>query len=403
MVKSMKKNWIICTLSVICTCFLSCNSSYEENIPSQPENSETIQGINSIVPPTNEFAKNDGASKLSDNYAEKVSTLLTSVGPKIVKDLAKINITNQQYEEIKEFTDKLVKNEITDKNKYNIIFNWITKNISYEYGNNDPYSVFKNKKAICQGYANLLTVMLYSQNIPAFNANGILDPIGGHAWNYVYLDDWYVSDPTNNIDYKMSYLYSYKHLIPLSLDVHLFENNNFIFNYQEGHLNILEVKKSEKQLIVPFSIGNFQISSFNPNVKLPTNIEEIYIGENIQTLGENIIGLNIHAPSIKYAYVDPKNTKLESYGQIVYKNSFPCYIPASATIIQFKEIPIFGKNFMKDHEKIETIIIQKGTKELESYAFENCPNLKKAYIPKETKIAENAFYKVSNDFQIIKI
>ena len=111
----------------------------------------------------------------------------------------------------------------------------------------------------------------------------------------------------------------------------------------------------------------------------------------------------MHAPSIKYAYVDPKNTKLESYGQIVYKNSFPCYIPASATIIQFKEIPIFGKNFMKDHEKIETIIIQKGTKELESYAFENCPNLKKAYISKETKIAENAFYKVSNDFQIIKI
>ena len=46
-----------------------------------------------------------------------------------------------------------------------------------------------------------------------------------------------------------------------------------------------------------------------------------------------------------------------------------------------RPIHIFGKNFLKDHAHVETIVIQSGTKSLEAYAFENCPRLQKAYIP----------------------
>ena len=57
----------------------------------------------------------------------------------------------------------------------------------------------------CQGYANLLRTMCHTQGIPAFNANGELVPLGGHAWDYVCADSvWYVSDPTNNAQYKMA-------------------------------------------------------------------------------------------------------------------------------------------------------------------------------------------------------
>jgi len=162
------------------------------------------------------------------------------------------------------------------------------------------------------------------------------------------------------------------------------------------------VKKSDKQLIVPFSTNGFQVTSFNPDTELPSNIEEIYIGKNIQTLGENLIGLSLYAPSIKHAFVDTANQHMESYGQVVYRYSFTYYVPASATIIQFKDYPTLGKNILKDHTKVETVVIQQGTKKLEAYAIENCPNLQKAYIPEKTIVDTNAFYGVHNNFKIIR-
>jgi len=246
--------------------------------------------------------------------------------------------------------------------------------------------------------------MLHSQDIPAVNANGVI-PEGGHAWNYVYLDnEWYVSDPTNSGSFLMSNFSSYTHLIPLSLDMTLFEDDNFVFNYQEGRLNLCQVKKSEKQLTVPFSTNGFRVTSFNPNAELPSNIEEIYIGKNIQSLGESIIGLNQYAPSVKYAYVDSKNPQLTSYGQVVYRyrQSEPLYVPAAATTIQLKSVSTLGKNFLKSHNKVETLIIPLGTQKIEAYAIENCPNLKKAYLPKNAKVDENAFYGVHSTFQIIR-
>jgi hypothetical protein len=230
----------------------------------------------------------------------------------------------------------------------------------------------------------------------------MLNPVGGHAWNYVYLDDWYVSDPTNNGHYLMSNIGDYKHLIPMSLDVDLFEDDCFVYQFYEEKLTLRKVKKSDKQLIVPFSVEGFQIEAINPESVLPSNIEEIYIGKNIESLGENLVGLSVHAPSVKHAYVDPSNDKMESYGQIVYRNSFPYYIPASASIIQFKPIATIGKNFLKDHETVETIVFQSGTQKLESYAVENCPKLLKAYVPEETILTENAFYGVHATFQAVR-
>ena len=195
---------------------------------------------------------------------------------------------------------------------------------------------------------------------------------------------------------------SYTHLVPLQLDVNLFEDEQFVFNFYEGHLNIRVVKESGKQLIVPFSTNGFQVTSFNPDTELPSNIEEIYIGKNIQTLGESLIGLDIHAPSVKYAFVDTSNQKMKSYGQVVYRNAFTYYVPAAATIIQFKDYDTLGKNILKGHNKVEIVVIQAGTQKLEAYAFEDCPNLQKAYIPKETIVDNNAFYGVHNNFKIIR-
>ena len=400
----MKKSCIPFIFCLFFASFFACGDSQNDtpSLPDEPESPTMIEGINALVNPSASFAKDDG-STIYDSPTKLVADLLTKAGPEIIKGLGYITITEKEYQEIKEFTDQLVKGVKKPFDIYSTIFKWVTTNVEYTNGvNNNPYPVFKNLQGVCQGYANLLSVMLHSQKIYAFIANGILNPVGGHAWNYVYIDQWYVSDPTNNGHFLMSDPSSYTHLVPLQLDVNLFEDEKFVFNFYEGHLNIREVKESGKQLIVPFSTNGFQVTSFNPDTELPSNIEEIYIGKNIQTLGESLIGLDIHAPSVKYAFVDTSNQKMESYGQVVYRNAFTYYVPAAATIIQFKDYDTLGKNILKGHNKVETVVIQAGTKKLEAYAFEDCPNLQKAYIPKETIVDNNAFYGVHNNFKIIR-
>ena len=400
----MKKTCIPFIFCLFFASFLACGDSQNDipTTPEEPKGPTIIEGINAIVQPGASFAKDDGTIT-HESPAKLVAELLTETGPEIIKGLGYISFTEKEYQEIKEFTDQLVKEVEKPFDIYSTIFKWVATNVKYTNGvNNDPYPVFKNLQGVCQGYANLLAVMLHTQNIPVFIANGILNPVGGHAWNYVYIDQWYVSDPTNNGHFLMSEPSSYTHLVPLHLDVDLFEDRQFVFNFNEGHLNLREVKKSNKQLIVPFSTNGFQITSFNPDTELPSNIEEIYIGKNIQTLGESLIGLENHAPSVKHAFVDAANPKMESYGQVVYRNSFTYYVPASATIIQFKDYTTLGKNILKSHKKVETVVIQQGTKKLEAYAFEDCPNLQKAYIPKETVVDTNAFYGVHSNFKIIR-
>ena len=93
-------------------CFISCSGNNE------PETPEHIEGINAIVPPTGEFAKDDGALSLNGSAAENVAALLTQIGPKIGETLENIPITTDQIKEIKTFTDALVGDAQSPKDIY---------------------------------------------------------------------------------------------------------------------------------------------------------------------------------------------------------------------------------------------------------------------------------------------
>ena len=397
----MKLFNLFSTLFIASILFFSCSSNPSD--PTEdPETPDVTEGLNAIVPPSAEFPKKDNSQAPGTSPAQLVSALLTKTGPEIIKGMGYVQIKDDEYKEIKNFTDNLVNGLKSSDEIYKKIFQWVSSKVKYTNGvNNDPYPVFKNKQGVCQGYANLLTVMLHSQDIPVLIANGKVD-IYGHAWNYVYTDKWYVSDPTNRGNFLMSELSKYTHLVPLELDADLFEDDNFVFDFYEGHLNLRQVKNSDAKLVVPFSTNGFQVTSFNPDTALPTNIQEIYIGKNIKTLGESIIGLNIHAPSVKHAYVDPDNDQMESYGQVIYRNSFTYYVPASAHTIQLKAFSTLEKNILTNLSKLETLIVQSGTNKIEAYAIENCPNLKKAYVPAKTIVDTNAFYGVHSSFQVIR-
>ena len=357
------------------------------------------------------FAEDDGKKALSGAPNVQARLLINKVPADYIAEmtdtLGRANITKEQYAEIQDFAVKLTAGLSTNKDKYLKCFNWVVNNIKYEYANNDPYPVFKNKVGICQGYANLLFIMLHSLDIPAFVCNGILNPVGGHAWNYVNCDGkWYVSDPTNNGSWSLALSSSYSHLLPSSFDVVLSKENGVWVNYSEYNLNICAVESDEEVFVVPFSALGYQITSFCPTKPLSPKIKQINIGKNIKSLGDGYMGLLYNAPNVEYVEVDPENPTFLSYLGIVYRldgTDFQLtYVPAAMKCVELLPMKTMYKNTVCNNSNVEVIIVSPGTKNIENWAIENCPNLKIAYVPADTKIASNAFVGTHPDFQIIR-
>lgn len=383
----------ICSL---CLCF-ACNNQDETppGVPTDPEGGEVLD--------TSQFAADDGSLPLGGTTIEQARTVLENVDTDKALLLGKTVITDEQYREIGEFVSKELTVEGDAGQTYRNIFNWIYKNIKYEYGDNDPYAVFTNRKAICQGYANLLKVMCISQGIPAVVANGYLRQSGygamGHAWNYVFIGGkWQVSDPTNN-DVANASLY------PSDLDVPVHEDEDFVYRYQNEQLNISEVKRNAATVVLPFSVKGMQITSFNPTAALPTNVREVYAGKNIRSLGSSDnMGLNIYQAPLERLHVHPDNEYLENYHGVIYQkdDKTPYYIPRRVEKIELKAVDVVGKNFVCDLPLLREITFGKGTLAIDNYAVENCPSLVKAILPATVvEVAEDAFVGVSDKFEAV--
>ncbi|MBR6601312.1 MAG: hypothetical protein IKK87_05645 [Bacteroidaceae bacterium] len=353
----------------------------------------------------------EGAIDLSamTSTNKRLRDLLDKAGPGIIQSLGAMNITDEQYNEIAEYTDSIVKSDTTQTMKYKTIFNWIVKNIKYEFNDNDPYPVFKNRKAICQGYSNLLTVMCYSQGIPTVVVNGFLSQMG-HAWAYTCPDStWIVSDPTNNGSFTMKSYGKYGHLSPMTADVNIFMDEIAVYNYADYLLNIKEIHSNSNPLTVPYSTNGFVVNSFNPTVELPEEITEIYIGQNIITLGnsdENNVGLVNKGQCLKAAYVDENNKTLMDHKGIVYKrnggNPLLYYIPGAMTFVELLPMEVVEKGLICNHMNVEEIYFPEGTKRIESFAIEKCPKLKRIYIPVDAEIAKDALYQISQPVDIVR-
>ena len=391
-------------------------------VPEVPEVPEFPEADNSIV-----------FDKLTPSVS--VKRLLEKAGTACTDTLGRIVITDEQYNEIKTFTDNLVSGTYGQYSKYKKCFDWVRTNVKYAQGyvNNDPYPVFTTKSAICQGYANLLHVMLRTQGIPAMVVNGYMQSgiyngmlSGlGHAWNYVCCDGvWYVSDPTNSGEYAMSSIDSYKTwLEPTSMDVVVFKEDYCWLNFNECFLNISKVVTDKSFFVTPYSVEGLRVTCFNPLEELPSNVRELYIGENITSLGEGVMGLKDKAPNVEYATVDPDNKCFSSNaGAVYYSNGYtptdvyktinknsPAYIPAKLKRLELKAVEnyesglAYGKETVSGHNGVEAIVFPKETSLIEAGAVVNCPNLKVAYIPLGVKVDPAAFSGVHPDFRTIPV
>ena len=124
--------------------------------------------------------------------------------------------TENEIRYLKAQTDEIVKYCETDYQKAREIYKWIVDNVDYEYYHS-PYSaeVYRTKKAVCLGFANLMVDMLRLENIPAAVLTGFRGNMKnyyterkleadryneGHAWVKLYADGrWVFADPTFGI------------------------------------------------------------------------------------------------------------------------------------------------------------------------------------------------------------
>ena len=394
----MKHFYKIFALLFIATISWGCNDDTNYSMP--PAEGTTA---------TKSFATDDGASNIGNRTCGyKAYRLLKDAGPEVGKTLGYQNITDKEYEEIETFTNNLVATCTSDEEKYTTIAKWVHNNVTYSHANNDPYEVFKNRLGVCQGYANLLKVMLHTQDIPCVITNGMLNPYGGHAWNFVYVTNkWIASDPTNNISYSASSYSSNSQYEPWSIDAVLFEDEYCTYNYYEKQLNVCSIKEGHESVSIPYSAGGWIVGMLNPTVQVRWSVKELYIGANIQSFGDAYIGLKNLSTSIERIYVDPDSKYFESYSTGVYdKNKSGdnlVLVASGARHIELKPIEAFDKESqLRDLTFLETITFVPGTKNIGAWAVERCPSLHTVYVAPETTIEENAFTSVASDFKIVR-
>jgi len=116
-------------------------------------------------------------------------------------DLAN-TLKKEDKKELEEISKSLVEENDTKEEKISKIYEWITKNIDYDFDaiknkeeNIISYSIrgaYENKKAVCQGYAELLRAMLNFVDIKSeiISGNAVSkDKYEKHAWNKIIIDE----------------------------------------------------------------------------------------------------------------------------------------------------------------------------------------------------------------------
>ena len=160
----------------------------------------------------------------------------------------------------------------TTYQKVQAIYNWITANVKYDYNHlNDPtywpqytaYAAAVQKKAVCQGYANLFYRLANDAGVDcriitgkAYNGTQTED----HAWNIVRMEDekYYCLDATWDAGLKPeSYEYFLKGLTSFSRD-HQAETDKLNTPYwtqYESRTSAADYKASSTQLPAPTVTG----------------------------------------------------------------------------------------------------------------------------------------------------
>ena len=427
--------------AIALTALASCTAESPIDAPTSIpfEASNALSPVNLDYDPAH-FATPDRSEYLNQsptgNGTFGANKVLQVMDPQVALTLSDYpELTKEQFEEIKAKATEITQGAKNQTEALHRIHDYLVKNITYDnHGNgaelskggdaNSPYNAFINKTCVCQGYANLLRVMAISQGIPSVSLNGDLyqygNIVGGHAWAAALADGkWIIEDPTNGNFYPISSTEKYAG----DLQTHwispaAFEKDGLVFDYFEKMLNVAEVKSNEPILTVPFSYEydtkkhkSFRVNSFNPHKNLPDGVKQIYLGENIISLGTGLVGLLRYGNNVEAVHVAPKNRVFCSEDGVVYRYHNVnnkrvidqlVYIPLQKKSLKLLPMKKLEKNTVTGCPELETVYIASGTEVIEAYAFELCPKLKTVYLPEDCKVEEGAFAERDKAVQLVR-
>ncbi len=190
-----------------------------------------LPSLNNYVHPFNSYDEiliNANSFGRIDITIDKVySDLEISIINTIKKDILNkyINDTMSNYEKVKTLHDYIINNT-----KYDSAHNFA---LSKDNKNNTAYGLLLNGTAICGGYADIMSLLLYDLGIPNYRISS-----EEHIWNYLYIDgswkhlDLTWDDPvTSNGEDLLLYkffLISTSDLENLNIEDHLYEKSIYL-------------------------------------------------------------------------------------------------------------------------------------------------------------------------------
>lgn len=426
---NLKSSFYLVSLAAL---FTACNNADDLAEITPSETSESA--VKMLAPDDDMFARRNGEKLLTGAYtdpadyshyyndpviAEHAYKLMCVADTNMAASLNSVEITDEHLAELKDFVEgTILSSENKQYTKMMSILKWIRANIKYDYDDQDAYSVFKNRVAVCHGYSNLMVAMLHTQGIKATVATGFLANTGGHAWVYALVDGtWYVADPTNrNSVYRMKAdLNQYKSTLqPWNIDMPLAQDDRFVYDFRNKHFNIRQVITSDEQVSVPFGALGYRITAFDPINGINENVRELYLSLNIVSIGEYVQGLREHGSNLQNIYVlNSENRSINEYDGCVYSIKYASstktttflkllYAPGGKREIKFAPMAKISSKLIEELPNVEVIHFDEATLEFEDYAITGAPNLKEIYINQNAKVSSKAFNDLPAGCKIIR-
>lgn len=194
--------------------YLDCKNDVSELIPTASEEESVLADINNFVHPYNSYKT---INITTNNFGKVVVTIdkqyskehIDNINDKLLEITNTIPENGNQKEKVKVFHDYIINYTTYDIDRATNMTDAI-----YETSNtHTAYGLLEQKKALCGGYSDIMSIFLHQQKIPNVRISA-----DNHVWNLVYLDDSWVhldatwDDPVTNTGVQLL-IYDY-FLIP---------------------------------------------------------------------------------------------------------------------------------------------------------------------------------------------
>lgn len=173
--------------------YLECKNDVGELIPNASEDESVLADINNFVHPYNSYKT---INITTNNFGKVVVTIekqyskehIDTINNKLLEITSTIPENKSLKEKIKAFHDYIINYTTYDLDRATNMTSAV-----YETSNtHTAYGLLEQKKALCGGYSDIMSIFLHQLNIPNIRISA-----DNHVWNLVYLDNnWLHLDAT---------------------------------------------------------------------------------------------------------------------------------------------------------------------------------------------------------------